>query len=34
MRKWLLGAAALLFAYVAYPYLTLYWLDNLAVCKF
>ncbi len=25
---------ALLLAYVAYPYLTLYWLDNLAVRKF
>jgi hypothetical protein len=28
MRKWFLGAAALLLAYVAYPYLTLYWLDR------
>ncbi|MBK5198015.1 MAG: DUF2939 domain-containing protein [Methyloceanibacter sp.] len=28
MRKWFLGAAVLLVAYLAYPYLTLYWLDR------
>jgi hypothetical protein len=28
MRKWFLGAAALLVAYIAYPYLTLFWLDR------
>ena len=33
MRKWFLGAAALLLAYVAYPYLTLYSLDRAVLAR-
>ena len=28
MRKWLIAALVIVAAYVAYPYLTLYWIDR------